>query len=127
MATESGQNHRWSSKMIKGLTVVLIKKINVGTDEFNRPIFDTKSTRVENVLVGVPGSQDIITATDMTGKNVSYTLAIPKGDSNDWENAEVVLPPPFEGKFRTIGVPTVGIEKNIPLKWNKQVKIERYE
>lgn len=113
--------------MIKGLTVVLINKINVGTDEFNRPIFKTKSTRVENVLVGVPGSQDIITATDMTGKNVSYTLAIPKGDLNDWENAEVVLPPPFEGKFRTIGVPTVGIEKNIPLKWNKQVKIERYE
>ena len=53
-----------------------------------------------------------------------YQIAIPKGDANDWTNARVR----FNGKdFRTIGEPEEGIEENIPLKWNRKIKVERYE
>ena len=36
------------------------------------------------------------------------------------------LPEPFAGTYRTIGFATAGIEANIPLKWNRKVKVERY-
>ena len=62
---------------------------------------------------------------NLFGKKVAYMLAVPKGDTHNWVNAKVTLPSPFEGEYRTIGYPTVGIESNIPLKWNKKVRIER--
>ena len=46
--------------------------------------------------------------------------------SDDWTDTEVILPEPFAGRYRTIGYPTAGIEANIPLRWNKKVKVERY-
>ena len=63
----------------------------------------------------------------MYGKRVAYTLAIPKGDTHRWEDAEVALPEPFAGTYHTIGYPTAGIEANIPLRWNKKVLIERMQ
>ena len=61
------------------------------------------------------------------GKKIAYTLAIPKGDENTWEDTFVTLPAPFGGTYRTIGSPTAGIEENIPLRWNKKVHLERFE
>jgi len=53
-----------------------------------------------------------------------YTLAIPKGDTHDWENQVIE----FWGKtWKSFGMPLEGIESNIPLAWNKKVTVERYE
>jgi len=51
-------------------------------------------------------------------------LAIPKGDTNDWENQEVRF---FGERWRVIGMPLQGIDELIPLDWNKKVMVERYE
>ena len=112
--------------MIKGKTITIIKKIQTGTDWTNAPIYEDSEETVDNVLIGEPSSDDVINTLNLHGKHVAYILAIPKGDEHDWTDTEVILPPPFAGRYRTIGEPTAGIEENIPLCWNKKVKVERY-
>ena len=74
-----------------------------------------------DVLVGEPSSDDISNSLSLYGKKLAYTLAIPKGDTNDWTDTDVII---FGTRFRTYGMPTEGIEENIPLRWNKKVKVE---
>lgn len=110
-----------------GITITLMKKTPSGTDGFGRPMYDTEPVSVDDVLVGEPTTDEITNDLAMYGKKVVYTLAIPKGDTNEWEDTEVVLPEPFAGTYHTIGYPTAGIEANIPLRWNKKVHLERIQ
>ena len=110
--------------MIKGITVTLINKKEVGRDPFNKPIYEDVSIDVDNVLVSPTKTDDIVNTLDLTGKKAVYTLAIPKIDTNDWEDAEVIF---FGERWRTFGFVTQGIEHLIPLDWNKKVMVERYE
>lgn len=112
--------------MIKGISITLIKKVQTGTNALNQPIYEAKEIVVDNVLVGEPTTDEIANTLSLYGKQVHYRLAIPKGDTNEWTNTEVILPEPFKGKYKTIGYPTAGIDSNIPLLWNKKVMIERY-
>lgn len=112
---------------MKTVSVTLIKKTQTDTDPFNKPIYTETTTSVSGVLVGEPSTNDITNVLQMYGAKIAYTLAIPKGDTNDWEDTRVILPDPFAGEYHTIGIPTAGIEDNIPLRWNKKVHLERYE
>lgn len=112
--------------MIKGITIQLVKKTEGEPDPIGNPTYTEELINVDNVLVGQPTTDDVTASLQLYGKVVAYYLGIPKGDTNDWVDAEVVLPEPFEGRYRTIGYPVAGIEANIPLRWNKQVKVERY-
>ena len=109
---------------IKGVTVTLVEKILAGTDDFDRPVYTDKDVAVDNVLVAPVTADDVIDSTDLTGRKAVYTLAIPKGDTNDWENKEVKF---FGQRWRVFGIPTEGIDNLIPLDWNKKVMVERYE
>ena len=112
--------------MLSGVTVQLIKKTAGDPDPIGNPTYTEDTINVDNVLVGEPSTDDITDSLQLYGKVVAYTLGIPKGDTNDWQDTEVILPEPFAGRYRTIGYPTAGIEANIPLRWNKKVKVERY-
>ena len=107
-----------------GITVKLYERTQTGTDPVNRPIYTETPTNVDNVLVGHPDDEEVLSTLNLTGRKVIYVLAIPKGDTHNWENCTVEF---WGMKFRTIGMPTQGIEKLIPLFWNKKVKVERYE
>lgn len=109
---------------IKGITVTLYEKVQTGTDGFNKPIYKENPVNIENVLVGEPSTEDITTTTSLYGRKAQYVLAIPKGDMHDWENTTVEF---FGEKWQTFGIPTQGIEENIPLKWNKKVWVKQYE
>lgn len=109
--------------MIEGMTVVLVSKVQIGTDPFNRPIYEYVDEDVDNVLVAPASTDDIATSQDLTGKKAVYTLAIPKGDTHNWEDATVKF---FGQKWKAFGIPLEGIEENIPLDWNKKVMVERY-
>ncbi len=111
---------------MRGITIQLLVKTQIGVDALNHPTYSEEWVSVDNVLVGEPSADEIANSISLNGKMVHYTLAIPKGDTNDWTDTEVMLPEPFEGKYKTIGYPTAGIDANIPLKWNKKVKLERY-
>lgn len=108
---------------IKGITVVLIDKVESGADPFGHPIYNDAEIPVDNVLVAPASSQDVINELDLTGKKAVYTLAIPKGDTHDWEDKEVRF---FDQRWHVIGIPTQGIDSLIPLAWNKKVTVERY-
>lgn len=109
---------------IKGIPVKLSVKTQTGIDDFNRPTYEVSQEVVENVLVGEPSAEDVVNEINLSGKRIAYVLAIPKGDTHTWENTEVEF---WGMTFKTVGIPTQGIDDNIPLQWNKKVKVERYE
>lgn len=109
---------------IKGITVTLISKKQVGKDIFDDPIYEDVEIEVENVLVKPTTTEDVVNTKDLTGRTAIYTLAIPKGDANVWENQEVRF---FGERWRVFGIPLQGIDELIPLDWNKKVMVERYE
>lgn len=109
---------------IKGIPVKLSVKTQTGIDDFNRPTYEVSQEVVENVLVGEPSAEDVVNEINLSGKRIAYVLAIPKGDTHTWENTEVEF---WGMTFKTVGIPTQGIDDNIPLQWNKKIKVERYE
>jgi hypothetical protein len=109
--------------LIKGITIKLYEKTQTGTDGFNHPIYKETPVDIENVLVAPASTDDILAQNNLSGKEAVYSLAIPKGDTHDWENRTVEF---FGKKWETIGVPLEGIEKLIPLGWNKKVTVKRY-
>ena len=66
----------------------------------------------------------IVLAASRTGRKAVYTLAIPKGDTHEWEDQKVIF---FGKEWRVFGAELEGIEDLIPLDWNKKVYVERYE
>ena len=109
---------------IKGITITLISKQQTGTDPFGSPTYSDVETDVDNVLVAPTSSDDVVNNLSLTGRKAVYTLAIPKGDTHNWENVEVRF---FGQRFKAFGIPIEGIEDLIPLDWNKKVMVERYE
>lgn len=109
---------------MQGIDIIRYNKIQIGTDGFGAPIYSEMPEVVRNVLVGEPTTEDIINDLQLYGKRLAYTLALPKGDANDWSNITVEF---FGQKFRTYGAVTEGIEAMIPLRWNRKVRVERYE
>lgn len=109
---------------IKGITVTLYERIQSGTDDFNRPTYTETPTAVDNVLVYPATSTEVLDSVNLTGKKLVYTMAIPKGDTHDWRDRKVEF---FGQTFHTFGDVIEGIEENLPLDWNKQVKVEHYE
>ena len=109
---------------IKGITVVLYEKARTGTDPFNKPIYSETPVSVDNVLVGEPTTNEITDSISLYGRKAQYTLAIPKGDTHNWENAKIKF---FGQTWQSFGIPVQGIEENIPLSWNKKVWLARYE
>ena len=109
---------------IKGIPIILIDKIKTGSDPFGNPLYKDTEIEVENVLISPTSSDDVVNQQSLTGRKAVYTLAIPKGDTHDWENKEVRF---FGKHWKTFGIPLEGIEHLIPLDWNKKVMVERYE
>ena len=109
---------------IKGESVVLYEKTLTGYDAANRPVYTETPVTVENVLIGQPSTEDITSGYNLSGKQIDYVLAIPKGDTHQWTDRTVEF---WGMKFRTVGIPTQGIESLIPLDWNKKVKVTAYE
>lgn len=108
---------------MKGMTIQLVNKTQTGTDPFGAPIYEEELIDVDDVLVGQPTADDYNTTTSLYGKTLAFVLGIPKGDEHNWTDAEVVI---WGERYRTIGYPETGIQENIPLRWGKNVKVERY-
>lgn len=110
---------------LRGIPVKLITKTVTGKDAFNRDIVVETEIVVENVLVSPISQTDVAVINElaMNGKQAKYQLAIPKGDTNCWEDAEVEF---FGERWRTVGFSTTGIDHLIPLRWNRKVLVDRY-
>ena len=112
---------------MKGITVTLYARTWSGdsTDELNNPIYTETAASVDNVLVAPVSSSELMETYNLTGRKAVYQLGIPKGDTHAWTAGSRV---DFFGQsWRIIAMPEEGIEKLIPLSWNKKVRVERYE
>lgn len=109
---------------LKGITITLVDQVETGVDPFGKATYEDADVPVKNVLVSPMSSDDVVNQQSLTGRKAVYTLAIPKGDTHNWENKEVKF---FNKSWRTFGIPLEGIEDLIPLDWNKKVMVERYE
>lgn len=108
---------------LKGITVTLYQRRTEGVDPFGAEEAVHERVEVGNVLVSPTASDEATLAQDLYGKKAVYTLAIPKGDAHDWEDAIVEF---FGASWQVIGFVTQGIDDLIPLSWNKKVMVERY-
>ncbi len=102
---------------------MLVDKTQRGCDAFGAPVYDEVEIKVNNVLVAPASSTDITDALSLYGKKAVYTLAIPKGDPHIWTDKKVKF---FGETWQVFGLPTIGIESQIPLDWNMKVMVERY-
>ena len=110
---------------MNGITVILYDRTKTGTDALNQPIYSETAVPVENVLVAPMSDDEVLQTYTLTGRKAVYQMGIPKGDTHNWTAGKKVT---FFGEdWRIIGLPQEGIEKLIPLSWNKKVRVERYE
>ena len=110
---------------MRGITVPLYDRTQTGKDALNKPIYTETAVQVDNVLVAPSASMEVLEPTNLDGRRGDYTMAIPKGDTNDWSAGKKVSF--FGHDWRIIEMPEEGIEWLIPLSWNKKVRVERYE
>ena len=114
---------------MKGISVEISVRVQTGTDPFGAPVYTETADTVDNVLVGEPGTDDIITATDLHGKRIDYVLGIPKGDTHDWKDARVSWTDAYGRRIvcETYGFPITGIEALVPTPWHMKVRCCRIE
>lgn len=110
---------------MKGITITLYNRTQTGNDALNHPVYEETAVSVENVLVAPMSTTEATETYNLTGRKAVYQLAIPKSDTNEWTAGKKVS---FFGEtWRIIAMPEEGIDKLIPLSWNKKVKVEKYE
>ena len=109
---------------MKTSVIQLVNKTESGLDPFGVPTTTEELEDVSGVLVGKPTTDDITTSTNLYGKRLEYILGIPKGDTHDWIDRDVII---WGNRYHTFGFPETGEPENIPLKWGQNVKVERYE
>ena len=110
---------------MRGITITLYDRTQTSVDALNNPVYTETPVSVDNVLVAPVSSTEVLDTFNLTGRKAVYQLAIPKGDTHDWTAGKKVN---FFGEdWRIIELPEEGIEKLIPLQWNKKVRVERYE
>jgi hypothetical protein len=108
--------------LIKGITVTLYERTQTGADAFGVPTYTETPVDVSGVLVAPTTDDAIVTDLQLYGKKSIYELYIPKGDNHNWTDVRVE----FCGQmFRTFGANQKWIDANVPLKWNRRVKVER--
>lgn len=109
--------------LIKGITVILHEKTLAGINSLGEEIYTETAVPVDDVLVAPVSAEDQVNNHTVFGKHAVYQLAIPKGDKHNWLDAQIEI---FGETFRSFGPYEQGIEENIPLRWNKKIKVEKY-
>lgn len=110
--------------MIKAITVRLFSPVTQSLDGFGEPVTTETFEDVPGVLVYPTTGDAIVTDLQIYGKRSIYELCIPKGDSHQWEDKNVE----FFGKRFHVFTPEIEyIDENVPLRWNKKVRVERLE
>ena len=108
---------------MKGTTVQLVVGTVTEYDPMGNLVETEELVDIPDVLVGQPSTDDITSSIQLYGKRIDYVLGIPKGDDHDWTDTSVYI---WGEKFMTIGYPMTGEQANIPLRWGKNVKVQRY-
>lgn len=109
--------------MLRGVTITLLRREQTGTDGFGRPVCTVVEEDVENVLFAPAQQNELPAALDLSAYKAVYTLALPKGDTHQWEGNAVRF---LGHDWEVIGAPVEGIEALIPGPWHRKVTVARY-
>lgn len=105
-----------------GQTVSLLVKEPSWEDPFGNPTYIESWVDVDNVVLGNVATSDSIDIVNVTGKRIAYDLCIPKGDTHEWTDTDVII---NGRKYRTVGITREFVDP--PLYWNKRIVVEAYE
>lgn len=109
---------------MKGTTIQIAVKTQTGTDPFGAPTYKTEFEDVPDVLVGTPSTDDVKASVELFGKKIEYILGIPKGDTHNWVDVDVII---WDQRYKTFGFPITGEQANIPLRWGQNVRVTRFD
>lgn len=109
--------------LIRGIPVTLITKTETGRDDFGLPVYSESSEIVNNVLVTPLSSDEVAQDYAWHGVRTIYELCLPKGDSHVWTNNAVEF---FGQRYDAVGEPREYIEANLPLCWNRKIRVARH-
>ncbi|MGO5338049.1 hypothetical protein ACTQZS_14830 [Bilifractor sp. LCP19S3_H10] len=110
--------------MIKGQNIILYEKKQIGTDPLGSPAYEETAVEIHDVLIAPVSSEEAIQDTNLYGVSTVYWLSLPKGDVHEWRHKRVSF---FNADWQTVGEPIQYIEENVPLRWNKKIKVAHYE
>lgn len=105
---------------LSGERVILVRR-TATLDAYNHPSWVEHQEVVDNVLIGEPTQTEVENGFDVKHEQARYMLAIPKGDTHDWQDAEVLF---WGRRWRQVGRVIQGMEHLIPLDWNKKIMVE---
>lgn len=111
------------ASLIKGIPVILHERTKTGEDLFGAAEYAENPVTVENVLVTPVAADDVVQDLQLYGKRAAYELCLPKGDSHRWEDCRVEF---FGQSWRVYTPVQEYIEAQLPLDWNRKVRVERY-
>lgn len=110
---------------MRGITVTIHPKVDGQLNSIGEATYSYGTDiQVENVLVAPASADEVLEADNLYGKKAVYTLGIPKGDTNDWQDQWVSF---FGLDWQTFGIPLEGIDSLVPTAWNKKVTVMRRE
>lgn len=110
--------------MIKGQNILLYEKKQIETDPVGAPVYEETAVEIPDVIIAPVSSEEAIQDTDLYGIKTVYELCIPKDDDHEWKHRKVSF---FGSDWQTVGEPVQYIDDNVRLRWNKKVKVARYE
>lgn len=114
-----------SFQILKGTKVTVERRVEVGRDPGNNPIFEWQSEDVENVLV-VPGPRaDVETSARPYGTHVTFNLHFPKGYPATLRHARIRVR--GGDPLDVIGDPQHYMEENTPGPWSMPVEVGRVD
>lgn len=105
--------------LMRGVTVTLYERAPTAVlDAFGVPVSNETAVTVDNVLIAPLSEEELRgqTPNDESGYRVMCQLAIPKGDTHNWENCRVTA---LGHDWRIIGTAKEGVEALIPGAWHK--------
>lgn len=113
---------------MRGQAVTLYEQIQTGENAFHEPVYEETAVTVDNVLIGQPTTEDVISSTDLYGKKIVFMLGIPKGDTHDWTDKKISWVNAYGETItvKSFGFPITGVEELIPTPWHKKVRVEAY-
>lgn len=107
--------------MINGETVVVKRRVEVGRDPGNSPIYEWQDETVDGVLVAPGPLNDVTDGTRPDGVEIAFNLHFPIGYPETLRNALVLVR--GDGPFKVVGDPRHYTGSNTPGPWSMPCEV----